>query len=191
MVCPKNKVINTKTKRCVTIGGRAYRTAVENGHIKNVRRPERVPNQLYYAHEKKCPAGKALNTRSNRCVTIGGSSYKFALKNGYIKGKAAEIPKVKRSRKKKLYKLTKEDINLLLNEIATNYARNSKYNLEKAQEIKKYVTNFTTTDRKLYGYYNVYDAKMDGYQGLYGYLKDQIEGGFQGLGNESDDSDDE
>ena len=55
--CPKNKVCNPRSIRCITKNGRLY-------------------NQNFKCENKKCPINKICNPKTNRCITINGPVYK-------------------------------------------------------------------------------------------------------------------
>lgn len=75
------------------------------------------------------------------------------------------------------YKLKSSSIHCLLCEA---YKRHPTIDDDKKREIKDFVTNFTTTEQKLYGNWNEYDMTNEqDYNGIYGYVLDQIDGHFK------------
>ena len=54
--CPKNKILNPNTNRCINIDGITYKRIFNN--------------------EIKCPKNKILNPNTNKCIKINGITYK-------------------------------------------------------------------------------------------------------------------
>lgn len=75
------------------------------------------------------------------------------------------------------YKLNSSSIHSILCEA---YKRHPTICDDQKREIKHFVTNFSTTEKKLYGNWNEYDMTNDkDYNGIYGYLLDKIDGHFK------------
>ena len=75
------------------------------------------------------------------------------------------------------YKLNSSSIHSILCEV---YKRHPTIGDDQKREIKHFVTNFSTTEKKLYGNWNEYDMTNDkDYNGIYGYLLDKIDGHFK------------
>ena len=69
--CPRDKIYNPLTERCININGATYKKLVNLKIIKS--------------DNKKCPENKILNTKSNRCVSVDSNiGKKIVLKYKFL-----------------------------------------------------------------------------------------------------------